>query len=96
MLGRGRVPRLPRRLMLTAAGAQASVANRIGRPVELSPAAVRYLADRRGTYSIAKAAEVLDWRPEVSLDEGMARTQQWLTDQGLLGEAGRRPLTSPG
>ncbi len=96
MLGRGRVPRLPRRLMLTAAGAQASVANRIGRPVELSPAAARYLADRRGTYSIAKAAEVLDWRPEVSLDEGMARTQQWLTDQGLLGEAGRRPLTSPG
>ena len=84
MLGRGSVPRLPRALMLAAAGAQAGVANRLGRTIELSPAAVHYLADRRGTYSIAKAQRLLGWRPEVGLDEGMARTAAWLRAEGLL------------
>ena len=71
--------------MLAAAGTQASVANRLGRTIELSPAAVRYLADRRGTYSIAKAADLLDWQPEVDVDEGMARTARWLRAEGLIG-----------
>ena len=71
--------------MIAAAGAQAAAATRLGRTIELSPAAVRYLADRRGTYSIAKAAELLDWRPKVGLDDGMARTREWLAEQGLLG-----------
>ncbi len=84
MLGRGSVPRLPRALMLAAAGAQAGVANRLGRTIELSPAAVHYLADRRGTYSIAKAQRLLGWRPEVGLDEGMTRTAAWLRAEGLL------------
>lgn len=85
MLGRKSVPRLPQSVMIAAAGAQAAAANRLGRTIELSPAAVRYLADRRGTYSIAKAAELLDWRPKVGLDDGMARTREWLAGQGLLG-----------
>jgi nucleoside-diphosphate-sugar epimerase len=84
MLGRRRVPRLPRGVMLAAAGAQAGVANRLGRTIELSPGAVRYLADRRGTYAIAKAADVLGWHPQVSLDEGMERTRSWLAQEGLL------------
>lgn len=37
-----------------------------------------------GTYSIAAADRVLDWRPEVQLDEGMERTERWLRDEGLL------------
>ena len=85
LLGRKSVPRLPRSVMLAAAGTQASVANRLGRTIELSPAAVRYLADRRGTYSIAKAADLLDWQPEVDVDEGMARTARWLRAEGLIG-----------
>lgn len=84
LLGRRSVPRLPRSVMLAAAGAQAGVANRLGRTIELSPAAVRYLADRRGTYAIAKAADLLDWRPRVGLDEGMARTAVWLRAEGLI------------
>lgn len=40
-----------------------------------------------GSYSIAAAARVLDWQPEVGLDDGMARTEQWLREQGLLGRA---------
>jgi nucleoside-diphosphate-sugar epimerase len=60
----------------------------VGRTVELTPDAVRYLADRRGTYSVAKARRVLGWSPQVSLTEGMARTQQWLRDRGLVGAGG--------
>ena len=84
LLGRRSVPRVPRSVMLAAAGAQAGVANRLGRTIELSPAAVRYLADRRGTYSIAKAADLLDWRPAVGLHDGMARTAEWLRTEGLI------------
>ena len=80
MLGRRRVPRVPRSVMLAATTA----ANRVGLLPDLSPAGVRYLADRRGTYSIATAQRLLGWRPQVGLEEGMARTQQWLSDQGLL------------
>ncbi len=82
MLGRRRVPRVPRSIML----ASTAMANRFGLLPELSPAAVHYLADRRGTYSIAKAARLLDWAPQVGLAEGMARTREWLVDQGLLGQ----------
>lgn len=85
MLGRRAVPRLPRSVMIAAAGAQSRAANAFGRQIELSPAAVRYLADRRGTYSIAKARGVLGWEPQVDLDEGMARTRTWLAQQGWLG-----------
>jgi len=85
MLGRSSVPRLPRSVMLAAAGAQAGVANRLRRTIELSPAAVRYLADRRGTYSIAKADRILDWRPAVPLSDGIALTADWLRAEGLLG-----------
>lgn len=89
MLGHKRVPRLPRAAMLAGAGVQAAAARRLGRSVELSPDAVRYLADRRGTYSVAKAREVLGWSPQIDLTEGMARTREWLLEQGLLGRAGR-------
>jgi nucleoside-diphosphate-sugar epimerase len=84
MLGRRSVPRLPRWAMLAAAGAQAGVATRLGRTIELSPAAVHYLADRRGTYSIAKAADLLGWYPQVDLAAGMALTHDWLRSQGAL------------
>jgi nucleoside-diphosphate-sugar epimerase len=82
MLGRRAVPRVPRVLMLAGAG----LANRVGLLTDLSPAGVRYLADRRGTYSIDKAARLLGWQPKIDLDDGMARTQRWLAAEGLLGQ----------
>ena len=51
---------------------------------ELTPDGVRYLASRRGTYGIETARELLDWTPEVGLDEGMVRTEAWLREQGLI------------
>ena len=50
-----------------------------------------HLADRRGTYGIRTARELLDWQPRVGLEEGMARTMRWL--DGVPGSApGGRPL----
>ena len=39
---------------------------------------------RRATYPNARAREVLAWRPRVTLEEGMARTESWLRKVGLL------------
>jgi len=39
---------------------------------------------RRATYPNARAREVLGWRPSVTLDEGMRRTEHWLRQEGLL------------
>ena len=50
---------------------------------------MRYLA-RTGTYSIEKARRVLGYEPEVGLEEGMARTEAWLREHGLLGANGSR------
>jgi len=60
-----------------AGGAEVS-----GMEGEVSGGTVRMLA-RRGTYSIDKARRLLGYEPKVDLDEGMRRTEQWLTDRGL-------------
>jgi nucleoside-diphosphate-sugar epimerase len=39
---------------------------------------------RRAVYPNARAREVLGWEPHVTLDEGMARTEDWLREVGLL------------
>lgn len=84
MVGRRSVPRLPRSAMIAAAGAQAAVSRRMGRSIDLSTDAVRYLSDRRGTYSIDKARTELGWVPGVDLDEGMRHTRMWLSEQGMV------------
>jgi nucleoside-diphosphate-sugar epimerase len=50
---------------------------------EVTPAAIDYFM-RRGTYSIARAREVLGYEPAVDLEEGMRRTEAWLRSDGLL------------
>lgn len=72
-LGR-RVPQLPRGVVLALARAADVAAQRLGVPNELTPDAVRYLADRRGTYAIATARELLGWTPATPLEAGMERT----------------------
>ena len=39
---------------------------------------------RRAVYPNARAREVLGWEPQVTLEEGMARTEKWLREVGLL------------
>ena len=39
---------------------------------------------RRAVYPNTRAREVLGWNPRVRLEEGMARTEKWLREVGLL------------
>jgi nucleoside-diphosphate-sugar epimerase len=84
MLGRRGVPTVPTRVALAAAGLQDRIARLRGAVNEVTPAGVRYLALRKGTYGIGRASELLSWTPAVGLAEGMARTEAWLREQGLL------------
>ena len=76
-----------RSLPASAAAALAAPVGLVSRAVGLQPPlsgrAVEYVT-HPGTYSIAKAQQVLGWTPRVSLDEGMERTEQWLREAGLL------------
>lgn len=49
----------------------------------LSSRSIEYVT-HPGGYSIAKAQMMLGWSPGVDLDEGMARTAEWLAEIGLL------------
>jgi nucleoside-diphosphate-sugar epimerase len=95
MLGRRGVPSVPTSVALAVASAQMRIARARGAVTELTPGGVRYLARRRGTYGISTARELLGWEPRVGLDEGMARTEAWLRDQGLV-RAHRARSSSPG
>jgi nucleoside-diphosphate-sugar epimerase len=84
MLGRRRVPTVPTSVALAAAGLQSRVARARGTVSELTPDGVRFLAQRRGTYGIATARDLLDWEPQVGLADGMSRTEAWAREQGLV------------
>jgi nucleoside-diphosphate-sugar epimerase len=47
-------------------------------------AMVEFLIAHGRTYSMDKAARLLDWRPRVGLAEGMAQAEAWLRETGLL------------
>lgn len=51
--------------------------------VDVNPRSLDYFL-RTGTYSIAKAREVLGWSPRVGFPEGMERTLDWLRSEGLV------------
>jgi nucleoside-diphosphate-sugar epimerase len=84
MLGRRGVPCVPTVLAIGAAKVQDQIARLRGRVNEVTPAGVRYLALRRGTYGIGRARELLGWGPAVGLEEGMARTEEWLRQAKLV------------
>ena len=58
------------------------------KPTELGRGVMEMLNKSRAV-SNAKALELLGWEPQVSLDEGMARTEEWLRANGHLGDPTR-------
>jgi nucleoside-diphosphate-sugar epimerase len=54
-----------------------------GRRSEATPAAIDYL-NRRGSYSIERAREVLGYEPARDLEAGMRKTEEWLRSEGLI------------
>jgi nucleoside-diphosphate-sugar epimerase len=84
MVGKRSVPTVPTAVALAGAAAQSAIARARGRVNDVTPGGVRYLALRRGTYGINRARELLGWVPATGIDEGMARSEAWLRDRGLL------------
>jgi len=84
MLGRKGPRVLPTAAALALVAVPEGIAAVTGSPTEIRRESMRYLA-RSGTYSIAKAREVLGYEPAVNLAEGMKRTEDWLRGQGLVG-----------
>jgi 2-alkyl-3-oxoalkanoate reductase len=59
------------------------VSRSVGWQPPFSIRALEYIT-HPGTYSIAKAQQMLDWEPVVSLEEGMRRTRTWLEETGIV------------
>ncbi len=74
---------LPTSVSLALAAGVDRAARAAGRSTEVNPTSMRYFT-RTGTYSIEKARRVLGYEPQVGLEAGMALTEAWLREQGLL------------
>ena len=83
MLGIDPPRSVPAPVARAVAGAIDAVARLRRARNEVTPAAIDYFM-RRGTYSIARAREVLGYEPAVDLEEGMRRTEAWLRAEGLV------------
>lgn len=78
-----RLRSVPPRVAWAAAPLVAVASRALGRAPPLSGRTLEYVT-HPGTYSVEKARRLLGWRPAVSLDEGMARTEAWLRAEGLV------------
>jgi 2-alkyl-3-oxoalkanoate reductase len=82
MIG-GKVRGIPVISAFALASVAGSVQRRFGGNSELCVASVHML-NRRGTYSINNARRDLDYQPRIDLEEGLARTKQWLESVGRI------------
>ena len=79
----GSVRTLPTPAALLLTTTLGAAQRRLGIPSELTAATVEMLK-RTGTYSIAKARKELGFEPQVTMDDGMVRVQQWARAEGLI------------
>ncbi|WP_420456885.1 NAD-dependent epimerase/dehydratase family protein [Rubrivirga sp.] len=78
-----RLRSVPPSVARVAAPVVAGAFRLVGKAPPLSGRTLEYVT-HSGTYAIDKAARVLGWRPAVSLDDGMARTEAWLRAEGQI------------
>ncbi|HEY5856129.1 MAG TPA: NAD-dependent epimerase/dehydratase family protein [Aldersonia sp.] len=81
----GRIRTLPIGIAATLADAIRTTLRKLGRKSDLS-AGTMYLLNRPATYSNDKIQTMLGHRPLVSMDEGMARVEEWLRSEGLAAQ----------
>src|SRR5215212_2200509 len=63
--------------------AAAAVLGELTGRAEVHAASLQFIS-RKAVYPNARAREVLGWEPEVTLDEGMRRTEEWLRSERLI------------
>ncbi|HYH52576.1 MAG TPA: NAD-dependent epimerase/dehydratase family protein [Solirubrobacterales bacterium] len=83
MLGRRGPICLPTPVALALAKANELTYRFRSETTEVNPATIHYLT-RRGTYSIEKARRELGFEPRIGLAGGMALTEKWLREEGLI------------
>ncbi|MDX1620163.1 MAG: NAD-dependent epimerase/dehydratase family protein [Nitriliruptorales bacterium] len=83
MLGTSPPRSLPAAVLRPAAAGLRRVDELRGHDTDLSAFAIDYLT-RPARISNARARRVLGWEPQVSLDEGMRRTESWLHETGII------------
>ena len=83
MLGIDQPRTAPTRVVREVARAMDLAAKVRGRRSEATPAAIDYF-NRRGSYSIERAREVLGYEPAHDLESGMRKTEEWLRAEGLI------------
>ncbi|MFA5890877.1 MAG: NAD(P)-dependent oxidoreductase [Actinomycetota bacterium] len=77
-----RLRSVPSKAMYVVAPA-AKVARMVGKKLPFTPDTIEYIT-HPGTYSIKKIDAMTGWRPAVTLDDGMARTEAWLRAEKLI------------
>jgi nucleoside-diphosphate-sugar epimerase len=83
MLGIDRPRTAPTVVVREVARAMDLAAKLRGRRSEATAAAIDYF-NRRGSYSIARAREVLGYEPVHDLQAGMRKTEEWLHSESLI------------
>lgn len=83
MLGIGGPITAPTAVVRLGVRAMAAAARLRGQRSKLTPAVVDSFT-RRGSYSIRRAEETLDYEPAHDLEAGMRETERWLRSAGLL------------
>jgi nucleoside-diphosphate-sugar epimerase len=74
----------PARFLVRGSRFTLNAIHRIGlRFCAFTPRDIRYFT-HRASFDISKAREVLGYRPKIGLSEGMARTEEWLKEEGHL------------
>lgn len=79
-----RLRSVPSLAMRAVGPAAAAVARLAKKKMPFTPDTLEYIT-HPGTYSIEKIHAMTGWRPAVTLEDGMARTETWLRAQGIIG-----------
>jgi nucleoside-diphosphate-sugar epimerase len=84
MIGIKKVPTLPSKLVIMATAAYEKGFHLLGKTTDINPLTMKMLSRPNADYSHAKATEILGYKPEVNLDEGMRRSEEWLRNEGMI------------
>jgi nucleoside-diphosphate-sugar epimerase len=94
MMGRLPLPTIPGVAAFLARLGPAQLLRRVlGRP-SVGPWSLHFRFNP-SQFSVAKAQRLLGYKPKVSFDEGMRRTEQWLRENGHLSAVRQGPLRTP-
>jgi nucleoside-diphosphate-sugar epimerase len=83
MLGKGSPRMVSTSTAIAIAEFGRAIFRLLGRQTELGRGAMEMLS-KTTTVSNAKASRLLDWQPQVDLEEGMRRTQAWLRAEKII------------